>query len=1080
VPLFIHHTNHIEELIDPFVEVVSQPLEGKLEKEKILVQSVGMGRYFITKAAEKTGVFANFEFLFPQKFLTELCKFYGVDSTADSKYHTTWKIYSRLKENSVSLGSELDEYIMSASELKLFSFASTVADIFDQYSMYRPEMIRYWDTNRALLANGDSLPEEFLWQFKLWKELYPGGKNHRASLIHSLFEKVKNANHAPYTHLTAVGISNLPKFYINLLIQLSEILDIHLFLLNPSPHYWYDIVKEKKFINSMITDFLRGSTLKNEDYYFLGNRLLSLYASQGQDFFLNLLSSESDSVDNEKFEEITPVSLLQHIQNDIYSLISRDEFTDSPQEKFTVADSDRSITLHGCHNKMRQLEVLHDLLLDCFNNDESLVPGDILVMAPSISEFEPYIRAVFDSESDAYQQLPYTIADLSSADTNPLAEIMLTLLTFENRPVTHSLLSGLINSDIICRSFHITLAEKEEALALLDESAFRWGIDGDERLNEVGIEYTELSLSHAIKRIALSIVFSSQEDLFESNNRASDLESGEIELAGKVLDLLTTIERYVAIFQTERTVSEWNEVLRNLVQDFFKNDSSSADFVSELHSAISEVCDVPDSSIPVPFSILNYELTKILTQEKKQFGFLDGKITFCEMLPMRSIPFKIIVIVGMDEGLFPRYTKPLTIDLIQNFPQSGDRTRQNDDRYLFLETLLSAREKLIITYTAFNMSDNSEKKPSQLVSELFNYISENCDTESLISQITFMHRSHPFAEEYFSEQSGLFTYRNEYAELLTDTSSNLTPFSPCGEINVEVPLELKELSVSTLVNFFNNPLRYFLKHRVNVKLAPDTLEYEDEEPLALYMFDDAAIVETLAEKLINGDDISTYKDVLLNSGSLPLKAIGEYEYSVLKSNALFLSSEFNKTIPDSTTPFYYTYSTSLLSGSMSISGSLPHSSNGEYYMVQYSWNDYSRLKFYILHLFLHAAGFTYTGKIITGDGIKKLPPLDIKDASYCADEILKLYYSGLFKPLAFFKSISLKTYLFTRKKAESTLADIIQFALKESRRSNPSYQQYRDIFSEFCCLDKSELIDEQFVKNSTTFFRLYNEVFPDE
>ena len=91
-------------------------------------------------------------------------------------------------------------------------------------------------------------------------------------------------------------------------------------------------------------------------------------------------------------------------------------------------------------------------------------------------------------------------------------------------------------------------------------------------------------------------------------------------------------------------------------------------------------------------------LTEKLNETRGAKGFISGRVTFCAMLPMRSIPFKVICIIGLNENTFPRQKSSLEFDLMAKHPVKGDRNNRDSDRYLFLETLISAKERLILSY----------------------------------------------------------------------------------------------------------------------------------------------------------------------------------------------------------------------------------------------------------------------------------------------------------------------------------------------------------------------------------------------
>jgi exodeoxyribonuclease V gamma subunit len=161
----------------------------------------------------------------------------------------------------------------------------------------------------------------------------------------------------------------------------------------------------------------------------------------------------------------------------------------------------------------------------------------------------------------------------------------------------------------------------------------------------------------------------------------------------------------------------------------------------------------------VEIEVVKSCLENLLEHVNFGHGFISSGVTFCAMLPMRSIPFKVVCLVGMNMDAFPRESKILGFDLMAKNPRIGDRSRRNDDKYLFLEALISARNKLYISYVGQSIRDNTRISPSVLVSELIDYIKEGFGLSE--DEIVTFHRLQAFSSEYFNTDSKLFSYSNE-------------------------------------------------------------------------------------------------------------------------------------------------------------------------------------------------------------------------------------------------------------------------------------------------------------------------------
>ncbi len=586
--LYVYQSNRVENLVHPFAGLLAKKEGRLLQKETVLVQSIGMGRYFVTQAARLNGICANFEFIYPQNFFNNLCRQFGTDPRTSDKNQTAWNVYRLIKENHDTLPDVLKKYVDGSDELKLFKLALSIGDTFDQYTMYRTDSVNEWDKqNPVIIQNGNKKPveEEFLWQYEIWRALSGEKTVHRAALLEELTEKIR-AHKGGFTRLFALGLSNLPPFYLKLLYELAQKGDVYLMLLNPSPSYWYDIISERSFIQKEILKEY-SKTQSGDHYYYMGNPLLSLYGTQGRDFYAFLL--EADARSSGCFDKEFPETLLGTIQKDIFNLRDRTEFSENKTDRFTYTDGDLSLTVHGCHNRMREMEIIHDQILSFFDDDPELKPGDILVMTPSITEFEPYITAVLDTNGADGSPLPYTIADLSVADTNRMAETLIQLMALESERLTLSLLCDMLECDEVCRAYNIPLNERKTVITHLHESGFRWGIDFQDRVENAGVGYEEYSLVEAYRKLCAGISYDNETAGCSGIRPAVNFESGMLQTAGAILEYISDVSSHARMFQCRHSLVFWKEYLASLIGTFFSPAPGSEGRLSELYEAVEKI-----------------------------------------------------------------------------------------------------------------------------------------------------------------------------------------------------------------------------------------------------------------------------------------------------------------------------------------------------------------------------------------------------------------------------------------------------------------------------------------------------------
>ena len=429
IKLTLFSGNRLEILADKFAEIISLSPLPVMEKELIVVQSLGMMKWLSVEMSRRLGIWANCEYIFPNKMTNLVLNSFFSDSS-DKRFFDkdimTWKCMDIiLRERDNPKFSEVSSYIVNdITGIKLYQLATKIIDLFDQYMTFRPEMIINWDKNTMNAG----------WQSELWRLLTNSiSKEHPPALLYNLYNTIRSKENFTPTdfpkRFTVFGISYLPVYHINMLRAAANYSDVNIFMLNPSPGYWDDILTEKerrRIISSspVIPDDIEDLHMDP------GNELLSSLGRIGRDFLRNLFMSDVDTC--ELFIEPKRDSLLTMIQNDIYMMNNGHE----EDEKNILSEdeilNDRSITISSCHSAMREVEVLHDYILDLLNRDETLAPWDILVMSPDISMYSSYIQMVFGHESEGIPPMPFKIIDRKIKDASSVLEAFFKVLSLNN------------------------------------------------------------------------------------------------------------------------------------------------------------------------------------------------------------------------------------------------------------------------------------------------------------------------------------------------------------------------------------------------------------------------------------------------------------------------------------------------------------------------------------------------------------------------------------------------------------------------------------------------------------------------
>ncbi|MCX5905668.1 MAG: exodeoxyribonuclease V subunit gamma, partial [Deltaproteobacteria bacterium] len=688
-------------------------------------------------------------------------------------------------------------------DLKLFQLSERIADLYDQYLLFRPDMILRWDKGL-----------DDCWQAKLWREIVQRkGPIHRAALYQQFLQAMQASKiqfRNVHERISVFGISALPPFHIHILSAVSSVIDVNLFLMNPCREFWGDIVSEREM--NRFTTRQKGKDVLPEDLYLeTGNRLLSSMGALGREFFRMI--GDVDYEETPDFADPGEATLLSAIQSDILNLRER-----SKGDEIVAHEGDDSIKVHSCHSSFREIEVLQDSLLALFQNNPDIQPDDVLVMIPDIELYAPFIQAVFSIPSDDPRWIPFTIADRGLLSESSIIDTFLRILDLAGSRYTASSVLDILESEIVRSKFSLAEEDLELIHHWIRQNGIRWGIDAEnkEMLDLPAFPWNTWRAGLDRMLLGSAMPASDDNNLFMGIVPFNDIEGGNTEVLGGFLKFVETLFRIVASLEEERTLVEWMDFLLDALNAFFSDDENYLRDIQAIRRVIHELSEIQTSSgfdKKISFDVIKAWLRQNLKDIGLGAGFLTGGVTFCTILPMRSIPFKVICLIGMNDDSYPRQSRPLGFDLMAQSPRIGDRSRRKDDRYLFLEAMLSAREKLHISYVGQSMKDNSPRPPSVLVSELLDYIEEGFG-EAVRERIVIHHRLQAFSPAYFSGGGGLFSYSGENLRAAQSALSGRKEPSEYISSNLSEPEEeWKMINLESLFHFFTKPARFLLQNR---------------------------------------------------------------------------------------------------------------------------------------------------------------------------------------------------------------------------------------------------------------------------
>jgi exodeoxyribonuclease V gamma subunit len=891
-------SNRLEILVEQLAQIVRTPLSSALLPEVIVVQSRGMERWVSMELADQLGVWANCTFPFPNAFLQGIFKAFMPELPEHSPWDPQVMAFTIMDILSDCINRpdfhKLRMYLKDDfNHLKLFQLSNKIADLFDQYTIFRPELILAWDKGRTGIEPGD------LWQALLWQKLVEmHGPNHKSQLRKKLLGMLATESIGtkyPNERVSVFGISYLPTYHLETFAALAKHIPVNFFLLNPCQEYWMDIVSEKR-LGQIQKKNPQSEDLATDLHFEEGNRLLASLGGHGRDFF-NILDRYNYEL-NEFFIEQPRSDMLSYLQADILALRNRGPadllhrarvpLKTSQMKAVQVADLDTSVQVHNCHSPMREIEVLHNSLLAMFDEDPALLPKDIIVMAPDIETYAPIVQAVFDAQIDKQLRIPYSIADHNTGKENRLIDGFLALLDLKDSRLGSSRVLRLLEFSSIRQNFGLSEADIPTIEKWIRDTQIRWGKNQKDR-SKFGLPpFADNSWQSGMERLLLGFAMpGNNRQLFHTILPYDHIEGAETMILGKFIEFIERVFRCLKLLEQSRSLKHWQNTLAFLLEQFFISDDETErdrHCLKAIFNELGRVQSLSGFSSEIEFDVVYSYLSRQLEKMDAGSGFMSRGVTFCAMLPMRSIPFKVICLIGMNAEDFPRDFQPISFDLAAMHPKPGDRSKRNDDKYLFLESIISARKVLYLSYTGQSILDNSRIPPSVLVSELLDTIEKGffLPAENILQHVIFEHRLQPFSSSYFQPDSKLFSYSKE--DLLARIAATKRR-EPLPFIEKRLPLppaevqKWRSIGIDDLCSFFTNPAKFLLQKRLGVYLESGAPVAEDRENFELDPLAKHFIEQNILKARLSGIDLNDFRSIQRATGELPPGNMGDLLYS---------------------------------------------------------------------------------------------------------------------------------------------------------------------------------------------------------
>jgi exodeoxyribonuclease V gamma subunit len=849
----VFRASRLEALLEPLDHLLkTQAPASPLAPQTVVAAHPGMRQWLAGALARERGaggIVANLDIVLPTTFLDGLARqVLGENAVSPRGWRREWlrwRVHELLDNPS---DPALQAYLAGPDRaLRRFQLSDRLARIYIQYMAYRPDWLDDWGYTRPTFTEAGFHPA-------LWRQLRQALKEpHRGERLMELGNTLRagGVDVGAGDPLHVFGLSHMAPAELAVFQALAVHRPVVFYLPDPCREYWAGLRSERARLLELAAD-PHGD---DATAYFLdqGHPLLAAWGRLGQHFMLSMQQLEA-SLDirhfrDEREGDQNPVRLLDRTQQSLRTLapllMAKDE---RPRQ---ARLQDRSLRVHACHSRLRELEALRDALLRERAQDATLEPADIVVMAPDIAAYLPLLPAVFGEPGRAEGPLPYHLADVPMARAQPLFAAFRQLLAMPSSRLTAPELLDFLGQPPVMRRLSLDEGDLDTLTQWLARARAAWGIDGDTRA-AMGVPPTEAhTLAWAMDRLVAGYIHGHETDdqvLALPGGDALVPVSGVAGSASQALGALDHLLQQLAGLRAdvaaERPASEWARRLEDRIDALFLpdlDDPRAAETLDQLRALVRSLASEPGELGLDPvlaFPVVKQWLEERLSAVPERQRFLAGGITVCGMVPQRAIPFRVVAVLGLNEGEYPRNDVDAGLDPIgrAGLRRLGDRDVRSDDRYLFLETLMSARDALHLSYVAVDEVGGSARNPAAPLAELMAALppGEREGDTTLAPAWRVDHRLQPFHADYFNgSDPRLFSFRAEFAAMVADTAGATTLMSDATPARDSSACEV---TFAELRRYFRDPARVQLADRLGARLdALDDGGLAEDEPLEARM-----------------------------------------------------------------------------------------------------------------------------------------------------------------------------------------------------------------------------------------------------
>ena len=891
--LHLHRAERADTLAQALAQLLSEPLDDVFAQEVVAVPARGIERWLTQRMSHHLGrrtghgdgICANVRFPSPAALIAQAAGIEDHDPWAPDA--AVWPLLDVIDASAAepwcrTLAGHLG-YLPNVPDAahrkgRRYAVARRLAGLFEGYATHRPDMLTAWAAGRDEDGWEQPVPSDMAWQPELWRRLAhridaPNPVDRLADIITGL--RSEPAKVELPERLSLFGPTALPARQFRVLTALAEHRDVHLWLPHPSPVLWAALAERPP---------PRGPVRRSLDPSVTAPRhpLLSSLGRDSREMQATL--SASPHTDTHHAAERPAGTLLARLQEDL-----RDNLR-AGVTKHVLTEGDDSIQVHACHGPARQVDVLRDVIVGLLAADHTLQSSDILVMCPDIEGYAPLVQGAFglgevvDGGHPAHG-LWVRLADRALSQTNPLLATVDRLLDLADGRVTASQVLDLAAWAPVRRRFGLDDDELERLAGWAAQSGARWGLDAEHR-RPFGLEaFPQNTWRAGLDRVLLGVAMAD-----EDNNRLDtalpldDVGSSDVDLAGRLAELLARLTAALDALTGDRPVHGWLTALIHAVDSLTSVSTTNGWQAGELRRELATVEDsakrADAENISLSRSDIRALLAGRLAGRPTRANFRTGTLTVCTMVPMRSVPHRVVCLLGVDDGVFPRTAREDGDNILAREPAVGERDPRSEDRQLMLDALMAATEKVVITYTGADERTGQRRPPAVPLGELLDTLDDTATAVSgtVREHVVVRHPLQPFDARTVTP-AALGTPGRSFTFDPAALKGASAAAGPRHQVPVFLPSPLpkmprQDIDLTALSALLTHPAKGFLKQRLDVGVRFEEDDPSDALPVELDALEKWGVGNRLLRDRLAGISEADCRQAEWRRGVLPPGPLG--------------------------------------------------------------------------------------------------------------------------------------------------------------------------------------------------------------